>query len=362
MSKDYHGPLLNGQRLSLVLPPTPRPRSNGPLLTPLHELPHCYCVCSCSDLLRHSLYWLLLSDANMMRATATARGQILSAISACVAALLLLVLPIVQPASALWLPNLFSSNMVLQRGKASIWGLATPGAPVSVSLDGLIESVVAEPVSGYWLYSIVGTVNSTSHTLTVSSENATVSFLNVAFGDVFLCSGQSNMQINLMFSFGGAEAIAQWASYPNVRLFNIPQQVSSSPLTETNITFAQGWVLPSPDTLDCGAGCLWNQFSAVCWTAGRDLYDSWNGTVPIGLLHASYGGTAASTWTSNGSVLSCGPLPAFPDNSTALRNPPSGAYNAMIHPLLPLSLSAVLWYQVRDGHKARRLSINAAAH
>ena len=251
-------------------------------------------------------------------------------------------------AAGLTVSNFFSSNMILQRAplSAKIWGTAAPAATVSLSLDGAEPLMAKAEASGYWLITLDPQRAGLGHTIVISSDGVSVNFTGVAFGDVYLCSGQSNMQINLNFSFGGAEAIEQYARYPNMRLFNMPQQSSDSPLNTTRITFPQGWLPPSPASLACGAGCLWNQFSAVCWYAGRDVYDRLNGSVPIGLLHGSYGGTVVEAWTSPTLNSRCGPIPANPPGSNPVgQNNASACYNAMIYPMLPMTFSAVLWYQ-----------------
>jgi hypothetical protein len=126
-----------------------------------------------------------------------------------------------------------------------------------------------------------------------------------------------------------------------MRLYMLPEQSSPTPLNVSQITYKEGWVSPAPDTLGCGAGCFWDQFSAACWYTGRDVYDRLNGSVPIGLLHSSYGGTVVASWTSPDSNTKCGPVIAPPPGSGAQNNA-SECYNAMLYPLLPLRIASVV--------------------
>ena len=254
----------------------------------------------------------------------------------------------VNEVAPLTLNNLFSSNMVLQRApeQAVMWGYGEPGHMVNVQLDSsnAISAVVSD--GGGWRVQLPGTSASVGHTISVSSDNTTLRLDNVAFGDVYLCSGQSNMQVTLNYSFDGADQIA--SSLPkDIRLFNIPGQYSNITAREAAISYAGGWVLPSASTLQNPDNWrdTWSYFSATCWWAGINIYHSLGANVPIGLLQASYGGSAVHAWTSPDTNTRCGPLvtPVGGDNTPY--NRPSVLYNAMVHPILPLRLRAVLWYQ-----------------
>ena len=254
----------------------------------------------------------------------------------------------VKATAALRLNNLFSSNMVLQRApqQAAMWGYGEQGRTVTVALDGKAVAASKVDASGNWSVQLPATEASTDHTITASDGTSNVTLLNVAFGDVYLCSGQSNMMIVLNYSFGGPELTASASSYPNLRLFNVYMQNDTVPRNESGVSFSpDSWVLPSADTLQYTGNWqdVWDYFSAVCYWTGVHLYDSLNGTVPLGLVHSSWGGTCIQAWTSADTNDKCGPLitPPFIDS----QNEPSVLYNAMIHPLTPMRLAAVLWYQ-----------------
>ena len=253
--------------------------------------------------------------------------------------------------AGLTLSNVFTSGMVLQREPASarIWGNGPVGSAVSVAVDSEDAVSTTCDASGYWIVALPPHSAGLGHVLVITGEGGSLTLSDVSFGDVYLCSGQSNMQINLNFSWGGAEAIANASHYPHMRLFNAFQTNSDTPLNTSSRSFTQ-WLPPSVDSLTCGPGCIWNQFSAVCWYAGRDIYEVVNRrndtVVPIGLLHASYGGTVVESWTSPDANAKCGPIPDNPPGSNPVgQNNASACYNAMIHPLLPMQFAGVLWYQ-----------------
>ena len=255
---------------------------------------------------------------------------------------------VAQPAT-LRFANIFSSNMVLQRmsDKGVVWGVGQPGASVTLRVDNDTAPAVTVSDVGEWSVNLPRKEAGLGHTMTVTDGTTSVTLSNVAFGDVYLCSGQSNMQVDLNYTFGGAEAIAAAARYPNLRLFSKPPQNATMEQRETAVAYSpDSWVLPSASTLY--QGYSFGYFSAVCYWTGMHLYDSLNGSVPIGLVQSSFGGTVAAAWTSAQNVNSkCGPLVPIPAGvyENAPFNAPSVLYNAMIVPLLRLQFSAVLWYQ-----------------
>ena len=256
-----------------------------------------------------------------------------------------------QAAPSLGLNNIFSSNMVLQRApqQAVMWGTGAPASQVSVSIDGSSVNGSSVGSDGRWLVQLPAQPASFDRTITITDGSSTLTLNNIAFGDVYLCSGQSNMQVTINYTFGGSDAIAAASNYPHLRIFNIPPQYSNTTVHQAAITYADGWVMPNATTLQNANSWqdTWSYFSATCYWSGMKLYDSLRGEtqVAIGLLQASYGGTCVAAWTSPDTNTRCGPIvtPAGGDNT--VYNQPSVLYNAMIYPLLPLRIRAVLWYQ-----------------
>jgi sialate O-acetylesterase len=187
-----------------------------------------------------------------------------------------------------FLHPLFTDNMVLQRGVAdSVWGWTTPGQTVTVSLDGKTAQGVAG-TDGKWTAKIGPFKEGGPYTLTVKGTQ-TVTRQNVLIGDVWLCSGQSNMQFGIGNTLHAEDEIAA-ANYPNIRLFMVGNQIATVP----NPTPSSGtWDVCTPQTVKQGG---WNGFSAVGYFFGRGLSQDLH--VPIGLIESNWGGTPAEAWTS----------------------------------------------------------------
>ena len=147
--------------------------------------------------------------------------------------------------------------------------------------------------------------------------------------------------LTLNFTFGGPEKVAQWASYPYVRLYNVYQYQSSPiPLNQSGLSYP-GWVPVNTTTLIAYPGDYSTYFSSVCFFTGAAVYDSLKGEVPIGLVQSSYGGTSAEAWTSADALNACGPYNPGPNPPTYML--PTIVYNAMMYPLLRVALSGVIW-------------------
>ena len=213
----------------------------------------------------------------------------------------LLALPIAhaQTPSAALLNPLFSDDGILQRDRViPIWGQAAPGAAVIAKLDSQTLSAHAD-ASGRWMVSVGPlSASSTPHTLSVSSGTESVTRRNIVFGDVWLCSGQSNMEFGVGNLTNAQREIAA-ANYPLLRLFTVPKKVAFTPQTELE----SRWLVCSPQNISQGA---WNGFSAVAYFFGRKLHQELG--VPIGLIHSSWGGTVGEAWVSQSAL---GTLPDF---------------------------------------------------
>ena len=195
---------------------------------------------------------------------------------------------------------LFSDNAVLQRDRIiPVWGWTTPGQTVSVKLDAKTTTALAD-ASGRWTARIGPFPAGGPHTLGVSGESPTESVTrgNILFGDVWLCSGQSNMEMGIGNVNNAEQEIAS-ANYSQIRLFTVPKLPATTPVRNVN----SRWLECNPTNIKEGA---WNGFSAVAYFFGRKLHQELK--IPIGLLHSSWGGTVAEAWTSE---VSLGTLPDF---------------------------------------------------
>ncbi|KAA3619549.1 MAG: 9-O-acetylesterase [Calditrichaeota bacterium] len=206
--------------------------------------------------------------------------------------------PSPEPARNVAINPLFSDNMVLQQNQdIPVWGTAEPDGEVVVELLGQRKSTLVDS-SGKWSVKLQPITAGGPHELLVSGENTT-KLKNVMIGEVWICSGQSNMEMALAGNGkinNYKEEIAN-ANYPNIRLIRAQRAKSTVPLDTINTT---GWQECKPNTIP--------DFSAVAYFFGRHLYINLN--VPIGLIHSSWGGTLAEAWTSAEALKT---LPDFVD-------------------------------------------------
>jgi sialate O-acetylesterase len=192
--------------------------------------------------------------------------------------------------AAVKLPALISNNMVLQEGtQAHIWGTATPFERVTVRIASA-EATTAADQNGKWSIGIEPPTAGGPYEMTIQGRNRIV-LHNVMVGEVWLCSGQSNMKFSVGRFPNGWETgvlnnkreIAD-ANYPMIRMFTVAKAVTGKPQSD----FKGRWEVTSPVTVP--------DFSAVAYFFGRDLFDALR--VPIGLISSSWGGTPAESWTS----------------------------------------------------------------
>lgn len=181
------------------------------------------------------------------------------------------------------MPRIFSDNMVIQRdNKITIWGWASPRERISVALAGQTARARADR-NGNWSVEI-GPFEAGGPFQMVVRGNNTLTFSNILFGEVWLASGQSNMEWSVARSANPEEEIKN-ANYPEIRLFTVPRHMSGEP----EMDFEEGeWLVCNPENIA--------DFSAVAYYFGRHLHHELN--VPIGLINSTWGGTIAETWMS----------------------------------------------------------------
>ncbi len=185
------------------------------------------------------------------------------------------------------LPLIFSSNMVLQKGVANtIWGWADKSENVGISLNGKVIKTKAEK-DGKWSAKLPVMDYGGPYTLKVKGKNL-IEMNNVMIGEVWLCSGQSNMQFPVSLTDNAKEEIAN-ATYPNIRLFSVPREMAQFPLDQLE---KGEWSSCSPETV--------SDFSAVGYFFGRKIHQDLH--VAVGLINASWGGTTAETWISSETI------------------------------------------------------------
>jgi sialate O-acetylesterase len=234
----------------------------------------------------------------------------------CAAAVTLVIIPVARSTVA---PSaLFSDNAVLQQGReVPVWGTARDGEQVTIEIAG--QKVATTAKDGRWLVKLHPLTGGGPYTMTVSGETNTVTVSNLLVGEVWICSGQSNMERHLGLQ-AGQKPITNWeqevaaANYPQIRQFLVPQRPALAPAA----TVEGKWVVCSPQTVA--------DFTAVGYFFGRDLFQTRHG--PIGLIHSSWGGTPAESWTGPATL---GTLPDFAGTAAQVervqREIKSGTYN-----------------------------------
>ncbi len=263
------------------------------------------------------------------------------------------------------LPALIADGMVLQRNaEVPIYGNADDGEKVTVSFQGQDVSTVAK--GGKWLVKLKDLKPGAAAMMSIAGKNK-IELKNVLVGEVWLCSGQSNMGWTIEKSTNAAPTIAD-AKYPNIRLFTAPRLEADAPVADlkTAKKTEARWLETTPQTVA--------SFSAVAYFFGRDLHKKLG--VPIGLIHSSVGGTPAEAWMSEATLKSNPEFQSVHENyarayerftaaqatyekeaaqaksegKPAPRTPsrawkPTALYNGMIAPLVPYKIKGVIWYQ-----------------
>lgn len=209
-------------------------------------------------------------------------------IPACTLGLGLMVLGCQPQKSALSLPTLFTNNMVLQQNSnAAIWGKANPGSKITVTGDWGASATAEAALDSSWLLKIATPQAGGPHTLTIQNNDSTLTIQNVLAGEVWLASGQSNMEMPLSgwppndtIQYSASEIAA--ANFPNIRMFSVARNISTEILDDVS----GSWAICSPETAP--------QFSATAFFFAKKLNSELN--VPIGIINSSWGGTPAESW------------------------------------------------------------------
>ena len=272
------------------------------------------------------------------------------------------------------LPKVLGSHMVLQREmEVPVWGWAEPGEAITVSLGGNVAKATADG-QGDWMVKLPAMKAGGPHTMTVKGRNA-ITLIDILVGEVWVGSGQSNMEMSVRGSAKGAQECAA-AKYANIRLFHVPKRPSGRPETDVNAA----WRPCQPNTVP--------GFSAVLYFFGRELHNELR--IPIGLIATSWGGTRIEPWTppegflavpklagiakqvgqANGNYRKqvaatldgleawvpaarqalagnkpIPPAPAAPRHPLNSHGAPTGLYNGMVHPIVPFAIRGAIWYQ-----------------
>ena len=238
------------------------------------------------------------------------------------------------------LPAIISSYMVLQRNTTVVlWGWADPEEQITLDASWINDRLsVKSDNEGKWQIDLQTTNSKEPQTIAFKSETSEVILENILFGEVWICSGQSNMQQSLLGysgqpTFGSMEAIAN-AANPNLRLFTVERIGSKTPRMDVEKYTA--WKQADPDNVA--------DFSAVAYFFGQQLQKILD--VPVGMIHTSWGGSSVQAWISKEVITKFQEVNLDGiDISERTNHIPTALFNAMIHPLIPYTIKGALWYQ-----------------
>jgi sialate O-acetylesterase len=233
------------------------------------------------------------------------------------------------------LPAILGSHMVLQqKSQVNIWGWSDPGEKITISTDWDTATYSAKGSSGAkWSCLIQTPVSGGPYTITISGRNKLV-LQDVLVGEVWDCSGQSNMEMSYSWGIKQYAGDSATATNKKIRFFHIPRLTAEYPQDDTK----GEWVVCNPEDM--------KRFSLAGYFFGKQLQETLD--VPVGLIEASWGGTPAETWTPKDSIESNNVLKEAAGKLTGNGGWPietAAAYNAMIYPITYFTIAGVIWYQ-----------------
>ena len=213
--------------------------------------------------------------------------------------------------------NYIQDHMVLQRApqRAIIWGFGDANKLTTLRMNNKIYTTIsqAEPANdlgeSIWSITLEPVSDEGPHDIQVSQPLAngtlvTITLHDVLFGDVWVCSGQSNMQMAVIDIFNATEEINNAGKYPKIRVFTAALKPSVKPIEEL-LGIVENWSVASPQSI---GGPSFTYMSAVCWLYGRMIHEALGGR-PIGLIATSWGGTAIELWMPPPALRECGISP-----------------------------------------------------
>ncbi|WP_273567459.1 sialate O-acetylesterase [Maribacter halichondriae] len=238
--------------------------------------------------------------------------------------------------SVIELPSIFCDNMILQRNsEAQFWGSGHNHERITVtpSWDGR-EYKVEIDEDGNWITMLATPEAGGPYEISIKGKGDEFVLKNVVIGDIWLCSGQSNMEWSANSGIDNAEVEIANANFPNIRLFSVEKTTADTPQENVNGT----WQVCTPATMQ--------DFSAVAYFFAKKVQEETG--IPIGLIDASWGGTPAEVWTPERifeeneklkeAAKAIEPTDSWPTEPTIV-------HNAMIAPITPFKITGALWYQ-----------------
>jgi sialate O-acetylesterase len=248
----------------------------------------------------------------------------------------------INASAKVFLPAVYSNHMVLQQNSTiKIWGWSEVGEKITIRTSWDTVTATAEgDAYAKWQTTMHTPAAGGTYTITVKGTYNTIVIEDVLIGEVWLASGQSNMEMNTYWGMPYEEEVKK-ATHNQIRFFHIGR--SSSPFPQEDVR-AQ-WVVCSPEAMKA--------FSAVAYFFGKKMNEEKK--VPVGLIAASWGGTPAEVWTPADAVLNDSILKAAASKLTETKwwpVLPGYNYNAMIAPLTNFTIAGAIWYQGESNTKA----------
>lgn len=254
---------------------------------------------------------------------------------ACLVAYLLLMHVSLPVTAEVRLPAIIGSHMVLQqKSMVHLWGWCNPNEKITINTGWDTITTLATGTSGAkWKVSLQTPAAGGPFTITIKGGN-TVVLEDVLIGEVWMCSGQSNMEMNINWGLTQYAGEVANAANASIRFFQVPKATADYPQDDTR----GAWVVCTPDEM--------KRFSAAGYFFGRKLQQELQ--IPVGLINSSWGGTDTEVWTpralvENDSML--GPAAAKIKPANGWPVAPGLTYNAMIYPYTGLAIAGAIWYQ-----------------
>lgn len=251
----------------------------------------------------------------------------------------LILVALLSAQARITLPAIVSSNMVLQRNTTVVlWGWADPNEKFILEASWIQEPLaLSADAEGNWKVEVATTGSKETQTVKIKSQDETINLENILFGEVWLCSGQSNMVMpvrgfNGQPTFGSNEAISK-SENSKIRLFVVPQIGAKTPQSE--IGKAASWELASQES-------VW-KFSAVGYFFGQQLQEILD--VPVGLIQSGRGGSRVEAWVSKEALSEFQEVNIEDADMAKSRVVPTAHFNGMINPIIPYTIRGALWYQ-----------------
>jgi sialate O-acetylesterase len=260
------------------------------------------------------------------------------------------------------LPQVMGSGMVLQRETdAAIWGWADPGEALMITCSWTKKTIsVKANADGGWSTTLMTGQAGGPHTITLAASN-TIKLDDVLFGEVWLDSGQSNMEMPIAPVSSAYTGIMDWeselaaANHPGIRMFQVGNVAMKEPQKDVQPgVFIYGVKIPPGKWQKCAPESV-KHFSSTAYFFARKLHKELG--VPVGIIDASWGGTAIEPWIGRKHLTQAGfgemvkKGDSKPDQPKA-KGIPTRLYNGMIAPLMPFSLKGAIWYQGESNSKA----------